>query len=96
MVYVPSVKAEEIFWQRLVLNHEDGERIAIFEIVVWKVATNKDYPNGVKYRAWISEGGKLSLVSTITSQKGHIFTLARLRSSTYFEGSMHFEKTSRR
>ena len=58
MVYVPLVKAAEIFRQRLVLNHKDGERIAIFEIVVWKVPTTRDYPNGVKYRAWISEGGK--------------------------------------
>jgi hypothetical protein len=26
--------------------------------VVWKVPATKDYPNGVKYRAWFSEGGK--------------------------------------
>jgi hypothetical protein len=58
MVYIPLVKAEEIFRQRLVLNHKDGKRIAIFEIVVWKVPATKDYPNGVKYRAWFFEGGK--------------------------------------
>ena len=38
------------------MSHD--ERIAIFEIVVWRVPANKDYPNGIKYRAWLSESGK--------------------------------------
>jgi hypothetical protein len=52
------VKAEEIFRQKQVLNHASGERIAIFEVVIWKVPTTKDYPNGIKYRAWFSEAGQ--------------------------------------
>ncbi len=52
------MKAEETFRQKLVLNHEDGERVAIFEIVVWKIPKTKEYPKGTKYRAWVSENGK--------------------------------------
>ena len=49
------MKAEEIFRQKLVLNHEDSKRIAILEIVVWKIPISSDYPDGIKYRAWTSE-----------------------------------------
>jgi len=52
------VKAVEIFRQKLVLNHEDSNRFAIFEIMIWKIAVNKHYPEGIKYRAWISETGE--------------------------------------
>ena len=52
------MKAVEIFRQKLVLNHEDSNRFAIYEIVIWKVPTNKDYPSGIKYRAWVSENGE--------------------------------------
>jgi hypothetical protein len=52
------VKASEIFRQKIVLNHKDGERLAIYEIVIWKIPVTKDYPSGTKYRAWISENGK--------------------------------------
>ena len=52
------MKAVEIFRQKLVLNHEDSNRFAIYEIVIWKVPTNKDYPAGIKYRAWVSENGE--------------------------------------
>lgn len=58
MVYLPLVKAEEIYRQKIILNHKDKKRLAIYEIVIWKVQANKDYPNGVKYRAWISENNK--------------------------------------
>jgi hypothetical protein len=52
------VKAAEILRQKIVLNHKDGERFAIYEIVIWKIPVTKDYPTGVKYRAWVSEDGK--------------------------------------
>jgi hypothetical protein len=52
------VKATEIFRQKIVLNHRNGNRIAIYEIVIWKVPATEDYPAGIKYRAWVSEGGK--------------------------------------
>ena len=52
------MKAIEFFRQKLVLNHEDGNRFAIFEIVIWKIPVSKDYPDGIKYRAWVSENGE--------------------------------------
>lgn len=52
------MKAAQVFRQKQVLNHEDGDRIAILEIVVWKIPVTKDYPSGIKYRAWVSEAGR--------------------------------------
>jgi hypothetical protein len=52
------MKAAEVFKQKMVLNHATQERIAIFEIVVWEVPKNKFYPEGLKYRAWLSENGQ--------------------------------------
>ena len=52
------MKAIEFFRQKLVLNHKDGNRFAIFEIVIWKIPVSKDYPDGIKYRAWVSENGE--------------------------------------
>ncbi len=52
------MKAQEYFRQKRVLNHTDGTRLAIYEIVVWRVLVSKDYPQGIKYRAWVSEEGK--------------------------------------
>jgi len=31
--------------------------MAVFEMVVFQIPTTKDYPHGVKYRAWLSELG---------------------------------------
>ncbi len=33
------------------------DRLAIFEVVIWRVARSKDYPEGIKFRAWLSENG---------------------------------------
>jgi hypothetical protein len=57
MVLLPLVKAVEIFKQKLVLNHKDNSRMAIFEIVVWKIVVTKHYPEGIRYRARVSEKG---------------------------------------
>lgn len=51
------MKAEEIFHKKQVLRHCDGLRLAIFEICIWEIPTSDDYPEGVKYRAWLSEEG---------------------------------------
>jgi hypothetical protein len=49
------VKVVEILRQKIVLNHKAGERLAIYEIVIWKIPVTKEYSAGVKYRAWVSE-----------------------------------------
>lgn len=49
--------ASLVFQQKVTLEHEDGERQAIFEMVVWRIPKSRDYPEGIKYRAWLSEGG---------------------------------------
>jgi len=40
------------------LRHKHEDRLAIFEFVIWQIPKSKGYPEGVKYRAWLSEGGK--------------------------------------
>ena len=52
------MKAEIIFHQKVTLDHQDGERRAIFEAVIYRIPRSKDYPLGIKYRAWLSEDGK--------------------------------------
>ena len=51
------MKATEIFHQKQVLKHRDGKRLAIFEIIIWKIPISRDYPEGLKYRAWLSDEG---------------------------------------
>lgn len=50
--------ATEILHQKMALKHRDGKRLAILEFVVWQVPKSNDYPEGHKFRAWLSEGGK--------------------------------------
>jgi hypothetical protein len=52
------MKATEVFRQKLVLKHRDDTRLAIFEVAIWRVPTTTAYPEGIKYRAWLSEGGR--------------------------------------
>ena len=52
------MRATEIFHQKVTLEHQDGVRRAIFEMVVWRIPKSRDYPEGVKYRAWLSENGQ--------------------------------------
>ncbi|MEQ1663919.1 MAG: DUF6516 family protein [Bdellovibrionales bacterium] len=40
------------------MKHQDGNRLAIFEVVIFKIPTSVHYPDGIKYSAWFSEGGK--------------------------------------
>jgi len=55
------VKAVEFFLQKIVLNHQDRKSFAILEVVIWKISISKDYPEGIKYRAWLSENGETIL-----------------------------------
>ena len=32
--------------------------MATFEMVAWRIPKSKDYPEGLKYRAWLSEDGE--------------------------------------
>jgi hypothetical protein len=52
------LKAINLLRQKQILNHADGIRFATFEFVIWQVDKTKDYPEGVKYRAWLSENGE--------------------------------------
>lgn len=52
------MKALELFRQKIVLKHKGGQRLAIFEVAVFGVPVSEHYPEGIKYRAWLSEGGK--------------------------------------
>lgn len=33
-------------------------RLALFEMIVWKISKSIHYPDGIKYRAWLSENGE--------------------------------------
>jgi hypothetical protein len=52
------VKATLILRQKQVLKAGDSSRLGIFEFVIWQVPRSRDYPQGVKYRAWLSESGR--------------------------------------
>ncbi|MBI4403929.1 MAG: hypothetical protein HY537_07205 [Deltaproteobacteria bacterium] len=53
------MEATEILHQKAVLKHQhDEDRLVIFEIIVWRVGVSSNYPDGIKYRAWLSEGGQ--------------------------------------
>lgn len=52
------MRAQRILHQKVILNHQDGKRQAIFEFVIWQVQRTKEYPQGIKYRAWLAEEGK--------------------------------------
>ena len=52
------MRATELLHQKMTLNHSDGTRSAILEIVVWQVPKSGDYPEGIKFRAWFSESGE--------------------------------------
>ena len=50
--------ANKIFHQKVTMEHTDGHRLALFEMVVWRIPKSKEYPHGVKYRAWLSENNE--------------------------------------
>ena len=52
------MRATEILHQKMILKHESGNRLAVFEFVAWQIPRSKDYPTGVKFRAFLSENGE--------------------------------------
>jgi hypothetical protein len=52
------MKATPLLHQKITLKHSDDLRTAILEVVVWNVGPSRDYPEGIKFRAWFSEKGK--------------------------------------
>lgn len=52
------MKAQKLFHQKVVLTHKASSRLGIFEVAIWRVPVNRFYPEGIKYRAWLSEAGK--------------------------------------
>jgi hypothetical protein len=65
------VRALEIFRQKLFLEHTGNLRIAIYEIVIWRVPESKEFPEGIKYRVWLSEGGRTIFGIDNHRPKGH-------------------------
>jgi hypothetical protein len=51
------MKAVKLFHQKIGLEHKQDKRIAVFEFVVWKVPVSAAYPEGIKFRAWLSDAG---------------------------------------
>ena len=52
------MSASQILHQKVTLEHKNGKRLAIFEMIVWRIPKSKDFPEGLKYRAWLSENGE--------------------------------------
>lgn len=65
------MRAQEVFRQKRYLEHRDGDRIAIFEIVIWQVPSSNAYPTGVKYRIWLSAEGQTIFGIDNHKPKGH-------------------------
>ena len=51
------MKASLILHQKITVIDKTGKRLAIFEIIVWRIPKTSEYPEGLKYRAWLSESG---------------------------------------
>ena len=51
------MKASLVFHQKLTLRNATGTRQTIFEMTVWKIPKDKNFPEGIRYRAWLSEDG---------------------------------------
>lgn len=51
------MRASLIFHQKITLVGQQEKKLALFEMIIWKVPRTKDYPDSVKYRAWLSENG---------------------------------------
>jgi len=50
--------SEVLLHQKLALAHKSNARIAVFEMIVFKIPKSIDFPQGIKYRAWLSEDGE--------------------------------------
>ncbi len=63
--------SSKIFHQKVTLEHRSSRRIALFEMVVWQIPRSKEYPEGLKYRAWLSEIGETVFGFDNHKPKGH-------------------------
>ena len=80
------MRAQEVFRQKRYLEHQDGDRIAIYEIVIWKVPTSIAYPNGVKYRVWLSEDGQTIFGIDNHKPKGHHLHVGKVEMPYVYRG----------
>ncbi len=80
------MKAVEFFREKLFLMHKDGKRVAILQIVFWEVPKNKNFPEGCKYRAWLSEEGRTIVGFDNHAPKGHHMHMGEIELEYHFQG----------
>lgn len=86
------MNAAELFRQKLILKHKDGNRLAIFEVVVWRVPVTNEYPDGIKYRAWVSENGQTLFGFDNHKPKGPHLHVGELEVGYVFRGLQALRK----
>jgi hypothetical protein len=79
------MKATMLLHQKVVLNHRSGDRQTKFEFVVWEIPRSEHYPEGTKYRAWLSENGNTVFGFDYPNPKVLIFILVSMRWDMYIE-----------
>ncbi len=80
------MKARTILQQKRYLNHHDGVRSAVFEVVIWQVPKSAAFPEGIKYRIWLSEGGRTLVGFDNHRPKGHHLHLGDVELPYLFRG----------
>ena len=86
----------QIIKRKIVLKHRDSQRIGIFEIVVWDVGKSEAYPDGVKYRAWLSMDGKTVLGFDNHRPKGPHLHLGQEELPYEYKGLIQLQSDIRR
>jgi hypothetical protein len=85
MVYMTSDKAIKLFHHKGNLeHHRDKQRVAVFEFIAWRVKESLHYPEGIKYRAWLSEDGITLFGLDNHKPKGHHLHLRNLEIQYFF------------
>ena len=80
------MRATQIFHQKLTLKHVNLAKLAILEVVIWQVPKSKDFPEGLKYRAWFSESGKTLFGFDNHKPKGHHLHIRDIEVGYVFRG----------
>lgn len=78
--------AKLLFRQKRFLTDSTGERFAIFDAVIWNVPRSASFPEGVKYRIWLSENGKTLVGFDNHRPKGHHLHLGNVELPYLFLG----------
>ena len=86
------MKATLIVDFKIELEHHDGIRSAIFQIVAWQVPKSGAYPEGIKYRAWLSESGKTVFGFDNHPPKGHHLHLGDTQIGYDYTGFTQLQK----